>query len=62
LEGIGLLKAVVGLYEFEDLLLHVIVAVNHFDAVSAELLHRYSLVQFSLRVIPDLLIESVIHD
>ena len=51
-----------GLDEFEYLLLHVIVAVNNFDAVGAELLHRYCLVQFSLRVIPDLLIESVVHD
>jgi hypothetical protein len=57
-----LLKAVVGLDEFEDLLLHVVVAVDHFDTVRAELLHRYSLVQFSLRVVPDLLIESVVHD
>ena len=57
-----MLKAIVGLDEFEDLLLHVVVAVNHFDSVRAELLHRYSLVQFSLRVIPDLLIEPVVHD
>ena len=50
-----------GLDEFEDLLFHVVVAVNHLDAVRAELLHRYSLIQFSLRVIPDLLIKSVVH-
>ena len=62
LEGIWLLYAVVGLDEFEDLLLHVVIAVNHFDTVRAELLHGYSLVQFSLRVIPDLLIESVVYD
>jgi hypothetical protein len=48
--------------EFEDLLLHVVVAVDHFHTVRAELLHGYSLVQFSLRVIPDLLVESVVHD
>ena len=50
------------LYEFEDLLLHVVVSVDNFDTVRAEFLHRYSLVQLSLRVISHLLIESVVHD
>jgi hypothetical protein len=47
--------------EFEDLLLHVVVAVDHFHTVCSELLHGYSLVQFSLRVVPDLLVKSVVH-
>jgi hypothetical protein len=38
----------------------MVVTVDYLDAISAELFHGYRLVQLSLRVVPDLLIKSVV--